>query len=292
MRDVLVIGANGWLGGILSRRLEGRVSGVTTDPLSTEFPGVMRHFYDRALGAVGKPNLLVINATERPSLADGEVDEVAATHIYDVNVRSAQRVAEVCYSMNGTPLTHLGSASIFDGRGKMLMGRELAGLENQKITEADPPHAVNWYDQTKALGDKLVAIFDNASVLRIRLPIDVEPHPRNALTKALTGVRVVDAPNSVTMVPDLVQCIRDMRAALSAEQVERTRAFPCSGIYHVVAPDPVNLFTVVNTGERIVERVVPGRPACVVTNTRLKPFPEAGPQIAAILASWGAAPRA
>jgi 3,5-epimerase/4-reductase len=50
----------------------------------------------------------------------------------------------------------------------------------------------------------------NILQLRIRMPLDCEPHPQELLTKLLTYKTIVDIPNSVTYIPDFVMAARHL----------------------------------------------------------------------------------
>jgi len=47
-------------------------------------------------------------------------------------------------------------------------------------------------------------------ILRIRIPLDNRPHPKNILTKLIKYGRVIDIPNSVTYLPDFLKALRHL----------------------------------------------------------------------------------
>ncbi len=47
-------------------------------------------------------------------------------------------------------------------------------------------------------------------ILRLRVPLDNRPHPRNLLTKLLGYNKVIDLPNSVTYIPDFIQATKHL----------------------------------------------------------------------------------
>lgn len=47
-------------------------------------------------------------------------------------------------------------------------------------------------------------------IIRIRVPLDDRPHPRNILTKLIGYKKVVDIPNSVTYIPDFIKALQHL----------------------------------------------------------------------------------
>jgi hypothetical protein len=72
--------------------------------------------------------------------------------------------------------------------------------------------------------DLLLAPRPNVGVVRIRMPVDAAPHPRNLITKLAGYAQVIDVENSVTVIDDLV-------AAMSALVAKRG-----TGVFHVTNP--------------------------------------------------------
>ena len=46
--------------------------------------------------------------------------------------------------------------------------------------------------------------------LRIRIPLNFQPHPKNLLTKLIKYQRIIDAPNSVTYIPDFMRALKHL----------------------------------------------------------------------------------
>lgn len=87
--------------------------------------------------------------------------------------------------------------------------------EKQKpITEEDSPDFFNlFYSRSKIYADKsLQALFNVANILivKIRIPLDCRPHPKNILTKLLNFRRVIDIPNSLTYIPDFIEMLKHL----------------------------------------------------------------------------------
>ena len=80
------------------------------------------------------------------------------------------------------------------------------------------------------------------AIVRVRLPIDSVPHPRNFVTK-LAGYRsVVDVTNSATIVDDLVRAI---------EAIIAQRA---NGVFHAVNPGLISNHHVLERYRALVDR--------------------------------------
>lgn len=50
----------------------------------------------------------------------------------------------------------------------------------------------------------------NVLVVRVRIPLDDRPHPKNILTKLIKFKKVIDIPNSLTYVPDFVKALEHL----------------------------------------------------------------------------------
>jgi dTDP-4-dehydrorhamnose reductase len=209
--------------------------------------------------AKGKPDL-VLNAagkTHSPTHAtiDGcEEDNAAKYQTFKVNVDGAFNVRFAC-QMHGVPLVHLGSGCIFDGHGAA------------HITEDAHPNPVSYYAVTKVMADRLMMQYDKALILRLRLPISDDNHPRNTLVKLAGYDRVVDAPNSVTDVDSLIS---------AAWQLVKAEKF---GVFNVVNPGIVSPYNLAVQMGRKPERLTPeglnaltvaGRSNCVLSTAKLE----------------------
>jgi len=65
-----------------------------------------------------------------------------------------------------------------------------------------------FYSRTKIYSERVLKVLAekfNFLILRIRIPLDNRPHPKNLLTKLINYKRVIDIPNSVTYIPDFIK---------------------------------------------------------------------------------------
>ena len=93
--------------------------------------------------------------------------------------------------------------------------------------ETDVAKPLSYYSKSKWDADNLLKEMINTTILRIRMPISSKNSPRNLLSKLIKYNKVLDEPNSMTFVDDLIAAIdfvidRDLR-----------------GIYHVASPTPL-----------------------------------------------------
>lgn len=71
--------------------------------------------------------------------------------------------------------------------------------------ESDPANfAGSFYSETKAHVEEILKNYSNALILRLRMPVSDDLHPRNFVTKITKYERVVDIPNSNTILHELL----------------------------------------------------------------------------------------
>jgi len=87
-----------------------------------------------------------------------------------------------------------------------------------------------FYSRTKIYSDRALVALSNKFpflIIRIRVPLDNRPHPKNLLTKLINFKKVIDLPNSVTYMPDFVSAL------------EYLIKIDAKGIYNVVNKNPL-----------------------------------------------------
>ena len=79
------------------------------------------------------------------------------------------------------------------------------------IKEEDVPDYYNlFYSRTKIYAEGVLDALSgrcNVLIVRIRIPLDNVPHPRNILNKLIKYKQVIDIPNSVTYIPDFIKAL-------------------------------------------------------------------------------------
>jgi dTDP-4-dehydrorhamnose reductase len=132
-----------------------------------------------------------------------------------------------CCKWLGVPLHHISTGCVFDGA-----GRE----EKSPFREYEKPNCIaGQYRKSKFAGEAgvLEILPSNSWCYRVRMPFDKRESPRNLICKVRKFAKVVDAVNSITYVPDLVEavvnCVIERRAP---------------GIYNMVNPYPISIYEV------------------------------------------------
>jgi len=79
------------------------------------------------------------------------------------------------------------------------------------FTEDDEPNfSASFYSETKGVVEKLLQVYPNVLTLRVRMPISDDLSPRSFITKISKYAKVVNVPNSMTVLHDLLPIAIDM----------------------------------------------------------------------------------
>ena len=198
----LIFGKDGWLAQKFNNFLE---DSQISDVDITDLPATRKELDEK------KPKI-VINAagiTGRPNIdwcEEHKIETVAG------NVTGPLNILQACSEKN-VYWVHLGSGCIFQGRGPNNKGFR----END---EANPPSFYSW---TKYWADSILRHFP-ILIIRLRVPIDIEPGSRNLIDKLLKYSQVIDTENSVTVIPDFLDAAKEL--------INKRK----TGIYHVTNP--------------------------------------------------------
>lgn len=168
-----------------------------------------------AAGKTGKPNV--------DWCEDHKMETIRS------NVTGPLVLLEECAKRN-IYFVHIGSGCIYDGDGG-----------GEGFTEEDAPNFTgSFYSLTKAMSDQLLKPFPVLQ-LRLRMPFDSKPSPRNLLTKLIKYSKVLDAPNSITYMPDFY-------AALKALMEKKA-----TGIFNMVNPGVTSPYAIMEQYKKIVD---------------------------------------
>ncbi|MFZ5953840.1 MAG: sugar nucleotide-binding protein [Candidatus Dependentiae bacterium] len=120
------------------------------------------------------------------------------------NVIGTLNLADICATLD-IHLTNLGTGCIYEYDADH-------NLENLKgYTEEDTPNfSGSFYSKTKAMVDGLLLNYPNVLNLRIRMPISDDLHPKNFITKITRYQKVINIPNSMSVLTDLLPLIPQM----------------------------------------------------------------------------------
>lgn len=163
------------------------------------------------------PDVIIncIGKTGRPNI-DWCEDNKAETLFSNLNV---PLMIQWACAKTGVKMVHIGTGCIFEG--------------HHRSDDDIPDFVENYYGKTKYLAEQALSDFDVLQ-LRVRMPIDPIPHPRNLLTKLLSYDKTISEYNSITILPDL------MKATDELLQVDAT------GIFNMVNPDAIKTTDILN----------------------------------------------
>lgn len=162
-----------------SGRLENRSS------LQADIAAIKPTHVFNAAGVTGRPNV--------DWCESHKVETIRA------NVVGTLTLADVCRERD-LVLINFATGCIFEYDDKH--------LENSGIgfKEEDTPNFVgSFYSKTKAMVEELLKNYDNVCTLRVRMPISSDlSNPRNFITKIARYEKVVNIPNSMTVLDELL----------------------------------------------------------------------------------------
>ena len=127
-----------------------------------------------------------------------------------------------CCKQRGIHITNFATGCIFEYDDAHPIGAP-------GFAESDVPNFHgSFYSHTKALVEDLLQHYDNCLTLRIRMPISAELTARNFVTKIVNYAKVVDVPNSMTVLEEMLPIA--IRAA----------EFRMTGILNLVNPGVIS----------------------------------------------------
>jgi dTDP-4-dehydrorhamnose reductase len=198
-------GGRGWLGSILMDHLKtsSEISEIilgssrveNTEDLISEIKEVSP---DRIVCLVGRTHGPGCNTIDY-------LEDKLALNLQD-NLFSPLSLGNICVS-SGIHLTYFGTGCIFEYD-------EKHDHDGPGFTEEDGPNFFgSAYSTVKGITDRIFhqKPFDSTVLnVRIRMPIVNYPHSRNFITKIATYEKVIDIPNSMTVIDTLFPVLVDM----------------------------------------------------------------------------------
>ena len=188
----LVFGAAGWIGQKLVTLLREQNHEVYTAQSRLENrTAIMQEitFYRpdcviNAAGVTGRPNV--------DWCEDHRQETIRA------NIIGALNLADICF-MHNIHCTHFGTGCIYeyDEEHQVASGK---GFKEEDI----PNFSGSFYSRSKSMLDALLQSYPNVLNLRLRMPISEDLHPRNFITKISRYKKVVNVPNSMSVLSDLL----------------------------------------------------------------------------------------
>lgn len=185
-----------------SSRLEDRVG------IEREIFAVKPDFIINAAGITGVPNIDWIE--------DHKQETIRA------NIIGALNLADIAY-IHGIHMTNIGTGCIYSYDSQHPMG------SGKGFTEEDEPNFEgSFYSKSKAMLEKFLRVYPNVLYLRLRLPLAFDFHKRNLIAKLTSYQKVVNIPNSITVLDELLPFVPQM--ALRG----------CTGVYNFVNPGVIS----------------------------------------------------
>ncbi|TYI16764.1 hypothetical protein ES332_A08G276500v1 [Gossypium tomentosum] len=189
----LIYGRTGWIGGILGQlcekhgipfeygrgRLENRAS------LMADIQNIKPTHVFSAAGVTGRPNV--------------DWCESHKTETIRTNVVGTLTLADVC-RQHELLMMNFATGCIFEYDAAHPQGSGIGFKEEDK-----PNFIGSFYSKTKAMVEELLREYDNVCTLRVQMPISSDlNNPRNFITKISRYNKVVNIPNSMTILDELL----------------------------------------------------------------------------------------
>jgi dTDP-4-dehydrorhamnose reductase len=218
MNKTLIFG-NGYIGNKFKERLPGAIISPAdiTDAAAVK-AALAEHKPDVVINCAGK--------TGRPNVdwCEGNKEATLAS-----NVHGPLTLARACKE-NGAYLVHIGSGCVYEGDNN-----------GKGFSEDDPPNFFgSFYSMTKILSEHGLKRYP-ALQLRLRMPLDSVPGPRNFVTKITSYQKVISVPNSISVIDDF------LTAAIELIRQRKT------GIYNLTNPGAITHEEILELYKEIVD---------------------------------------
>ena len=143
---------------------------------------------------------IVINAIGKTGRPNVDWCEEHKDETFFSNVTIPSMIAEACTKTDNY-MIHIGSGCIY-------ATNRCSGIG---FSENDKPNFKgSFYSRTKIFAEKILEEYDNILQLRIRMPIDDIPSPRNLIDKLIKYKYVINIPNSITYIPDFMNVAKKL----------------------------------------------------------------------------------
>lgn len=247
MVKYLIFG-NGWLGNkFLHHFKDSAIAEGRINTIGDAVAQIVKYGPEVVINCIGK--------TGRPNIdwCESHKDET-----FLANVTVPVIIAEACQDKK-ILIVHMGSGCIYEG--------------DYRFAESNAPNFKgSFYSRTKIFAEQLLAHYSNVLQLRIRMPIDCSPSPRNLITKLVGYKQVISVPNSITCMPDLM--------TVAQQLIERNQ----TGIFNVVNEGAITHKEILEMYRDIVDPefkmpefipvgeldTVAGRSNCTLTTIKLR----------------------
>lgn len=202
----LVFG-NGYIGGLVAKEFKipiykGKI-GSATDILAVLFEKRPKVIFN-CIGKTGRPNIDELEDKE-------DITEFTNVELPVLMSAAAQSL--------GIYMIHFGSGCIYQGtKGK------------KGFKEYDKPNHFNVYASSKIICERMLP--PSVLQVRLRMPIDGTRNSRNLLSKIFSYKAVVDAQNSMTVLPEAMKALKIL--------VKKRK----TGVYNLVNPGTISPYEI------------------------------------------------
>jgi dTDP-4-dehydrorhamnose reductase len=214
---ILLFGSTGWIGSQLFNLLKIKnVEVIRARSRLNNYSDLVNELKDI------KPTHVILAAglTGRPNIDWCEDNKDL---VMDVNVVGCSVLASHCCN-NNIHLTYFGTGCIYEYDDKHPMpvicdsdNIGFVDVKNGFVEDDTPNFDKSFYSKTKILVEQIMVQY-HALILRIRMPLSADLHPRNFISKITKYERVVDIPNSMTVLSDFLPLsIRMMNDGLTGK---------------------------------------------------------------------------
>jgi len=135
---------------------------------------------------------VIINATGITGYPNVDWCETHPAETYGVNVAGSINVASIALEF-GVYVVQMASGCVY------------TGYKKGGYTEDDEPNYFgSLYSRSRVYSEKILKEFPNVLQLRVRIPITGKPHPKNLIDKLLKYKKIINIPNSCTVIEDFI----------------------------------------------------------------------------------------
>lgn len=188
----LIFGSKGWIGSKIVSLLKERGHNVyeaksrleNREGIQKEIHNINPDFVINAAGITGRPNI--------DWCEDHKQETIRA------NLIGALNLADICF-LNNIHLTNFGTGCIYEYDNNHPINSNIGFKENEK-----PNFDRSFYSKTKIILDELFQYYPNVLNLRLRMPISDDLNPRSFITKITKYEKVINIPNSMSILYDLL----------------------------------------------------------------------------------------
>lgn len=184
-------GKTGWFG----QKMVSALKDLGHDAVCAESRLENREHIIREIEAV-KPDFIINAAgiTGRPNVdwCENHKQETIQT-----NVLGILNLADIAYS-KGLHVTNLSTGCLYNYDEKHPLGSGIGYKEDE-----EPNSTGSFYARTKILLEKLIIHYPNVLTLRVKMPVSDDMNSRSFLGKLITFKKVVNFPNSISVLDDL-----------------------------------------------------------------------------------------